>query len=411
MSDCCGGYREFLRVVDLPDALALTARFEPVDVQEIGLEAADGRILATDVIAPADLPGFARSIVDGFAVRAASTYGASEGLPALLRVVGDVEMGRSAEGAVGPGEAARIPTGGMLPAGADAAVMIEHTEALDDSTIEASRSVAPGGNVIQADEDVARGDLVLEAGRLLRPQEVGLLAALGVARVAVFRRPIVAILSTGDEVVPADVEPGPGQVRDVNSHTLAAQVEACGGVARRLGIVADDFDTFHGVVRDALEEADVLMVSGGSSVGTRDLTIDVLQALPDSEVLLHGVSLKPGKPTILARVGRKAVWGLPGHVASAMVVFEVLVRSFVERIGGLAGPRRQASTAARLSRNVRSVHGRTDFVRVQLTGNEAVPVLGRSGLIRTMVEADGLVEIPRDSEGLDAGEVVEVRLL
>ena len=411
MSDCCGGYREFLRVVDLPDALALTGRFPSLDTEDVALEAARGRVLGTDVVATADLPGFARSIVDGFAVRAASTFGASEGLPALLSVVGEVEMGRAARGSVGPGEAVRIPTGGMLPTGADAVVMIEHTEALDEATIEASRAVAPGGNVIQADEDVASGRVVLQAGTLLRAQELGLLAAIGVGRVAVHRRPVVAILSTGDEVVPVDREPGPGQVRDVNSHTLAAQVEACGGVARQLGIVRDDFEVFLSTVRAALEEADLLLVSGGSSVGTRDLTIDVLEALPDSEVLVHGVSVKPGKPTILARVGAKAVWGLPGHVASAMVVFEVLVRSFVERIGGLTRPRPRGLARARLTRNVRSVHGRTDFVRVRLDGADASPVLGRSGLIRTMVDADGLVEIPRDSEGLDAGEEVDVRLL
>jgi len=411
VTDCCGGYREFLRVVDLPAALALAARFEPVDMERVALEAASGRVLAADVVAPADLPGFARSIVDGFAVRAASTFGASDGLPALLTVVGEVEMGRVAEGAVGPGEAARIPTGGMLPAGADAVVMVEHTEALDEATVEASRPVAPGDHVIQADEDVARGAVALERGVPLRAQELGLLAALGVAEVPVFRRPVVAILSTGDEVVDAGTEPGPGQVRDVNSHTLAAQVEACGCVARRLGIVIDEFEAFRAVVADALEQADLLLVSGGSSVGTRDLTIDVLQALPDSELLMHGVSLKPGKPTILARVGGKAVWGLPGHVASAMVVFEVLVRAFVERFGGLERPRGRPRVRARLSRNVRSVHGRTDFVRVRLDGDQAIPVLGRSGLIRTMVEADGLVEIPRDSEGLDADTRVEVRLL
>jgi molybdopterin molybdotransferase len=411
MSDCCGGYREFLRVVDLGHALSLTSRFPSLGTEPVSLGDARGRVLGADVVATADLPGFARSIVDGFAVRAASTFGASEGSPALLSVAGEVEMGRTAEGSVGPGEAVRIPTGGMLPAGADAVVMVEHTEAIDSSTIEAARAVAPGGNVIQADEDVAEGQVVLERGVLLRSQELGLLAALGVDRVTVHRRPVVAILSTGDEVVPAGQEPGPGQVRDVNSHTLAAQVEACGGVARKLGIVLDDFDAFLAIVRSALEEADLLLVSGGSSVGTRDLTIDVLGALPDSEVLIHGVSIKPGKPTILARVGSKAVWGLPGHVASAMVVFEVLVRRFVERIGGLERPRPRGLARARLSRNVSSMHGRTDFVRVRLRGDEASPVLGRSGLIRTMVEADGLVEIPRDSEGLDAGAAVEVRLL
>jgi molybdopterin molybdotransferase len=411
MGDCCSGHREFLKVVDLVDALALVDRFGVTEAQRVPLGEARDRVLAADVTAPADLPGFARSIVDGFAVCAASTFGASDGLPALLDVVGEVEMGRAAEGAVGAGQAIRIPTGGMLPEGADAVVMVEHTEALDERTLEASRAVAPGQNVIQADEDAAAGAVVLEAGVLLRAQEVGLLAAVGVAEVPVHRRPVVAILSTGDEVVPVGQELQPGQVRDVNSHTLAAQAQACGAVAEKLGIVADEFDLFFGTVEQALSRADLLLVSGGSSVGTRDLTIDVLEALPDSEVLVHGVALKPGKPTILARVGRKAVFGLPGHVASAMVVFEVLVRRFVERAGGLARPRPRGTMVGVLSRNVPSVHGRTDFVRVRVDGDEVSPVLGRSGLIRTMVQADGLVEIPRDSEGLDAGATVEVVLL
>jgi molybdopterin molybdotransferase len=225
---------------------------------------------------------------------------------------------------------------------------------------------------------------------------------------------VVAILSTGDEIVPIDVAPGPGQVRDVNGYTLSALVERAGGTVRQLGIIGDEFDTLLAACRSALAEADAVLLSGGSSVGSRDLTLEVLEALSDSRVRLHGVAIKPGKPTILADVGGKAFWGLPGHVASAMVVFHVLVRGQIERLCG-ARPLAERRVPARLSRNVASVHGRRDYLRVRLEdrGGQlwAVPILGKSGLIRTMVEADGLVEIDRDAEGLDEGTEVQVELL
>lgn len=405
---------EFFEVVSLDEARALVDRFAVTDTEQVPLGDARGRVLAGDLLAAADLPGFARSTMDGYAVRAASTYGASDSAPALVKLVGAVEMGVAAQAHVGRGEVASILTGGMLPPGADAVVMVEHTEALDEETVEVTRAVAPGQNVIAADEDVAAGAVALEAGARLRAPEVGLLAALGHTEVRVHRRPRVAILSTGDEVVPAGQEPGPGEIRDVNSWTLGAQVEAAGAVPLRLGIVRDDFDSLLAACRAALEQADIVLLSGGSSVGTRDHTLDVLSALPSSEVLVHGVAIKPGKPTILAQVGDKPFWGLPGHVGSAMVVFDVLVRRFVERAAGLAGDDREvALTSARLSRNCPSQHGRAEFVPVRLEQREgetwAVPVLGRSGLVRPLVQAAGLVEIARDTEGLDAGSVVQVR--
>jgi molybdopterin molybdotransferase len=371
-------------------------------------------VLSADVVADQDLPGFRRSTMDGFAVRAASTFGASDSAPALLTVIGEVAMGTGAGESVGAGQAARILTGGMVPAGADAVVMVEHTESIDATTIEVTRAVAPGQNVIDAADDAETGESVLERGTRLRPQELGLLAALGASGIDVFRRPVVAVISTGDEVVPVEANPGPGQVRDVNAHTLCALVRGSGGDARALGIVRDDFGALLAASRAALSDADVVLLSGGSSVGSRDLTLEVIEALPESEVLLHGVAIKPGKPTILADVGGKAFWGLPGHVASAMVVYHVLVRRHLERIAG-ARPANEFRVPAVLRRNVASVHGRRDFVRVRLEERDgrvlAYPVLGKSGLIRTMVEADGYIEIDRDSEGLDEGTEVRVALM
>ena len=405
--------KEFFQVVDLELALSEALSFSPVATSSIPLGRSVGRVLATDAVAEADLPGFRRSTMDGFAVRASSTFGASDSAPALLYIVGEVEMGRPAKTDVRAGEAVRILTGGMLPQDADAVVMVEHTEAVDATSIEVSRSVAPGANVIEADDDVRRGECVLTAGTRLGGPEIGLLAALGAGEVEVCQRPRVAIISTGDEVVPVTETPTPGQVRDVNSYSLAAMVEKAGGTARRYGIVPDVFETLAAACREALETADVVLLSGGSSVGSRDLTLDVLQSLPDSDVRLHGVAMKPGKPTILADVGGKAFWGLPGHVASAMVVFQKLVRPQLLHLGG-ANVTRGVRVPARLMRNVASAHGRRDFIRVRLVdedgGYGAEPVLGRSGLVRTMVQADGLVEIGRDVEGLDDGALVRVEL-
>ncbi len=406
--------KEFFTVVDIEEAKHLARTFRPVATEHSPLSHANGRVLATDLVADIDLPGFRRSTMDGYAVCAASTFGASDSAPALLTIVGSVSMGTSADMEVKPGQAARILTGGMVPPGADAVVMVEHTEPIDETSLEVTRSVAPRENLIEADDDVRRGSVLLEGGVRLRPQEVGLLAALGVVQVEVFARPVVAIISTGDEVVRIDAVPAPGQIRDVNSYTLGAMVERAGAIPRQHGIVGDDFESLLSTCREALSTADVVLLSGGSSVGCRDLTLEVIEALPGSRVLLHGVAIKPGKPTILADVEGKAFWGMPGHVASAMVVFQVLVRHQLERIAG-ARTMLPMPVPARLSRNVASVHGRRDYLRVRLDRRDgqlwAIPVLGKSGLIRTMVEADGLVEIDRDAEGLDQGAEVWVHLL
>lgn len=407
--------QSFFKVVNIEAVLSLAASFKVGASATVPLAAAGGRILAEDICADIDIPGFTRATMDGYAVRGASTFGASEGNPAFLTVVGNVAMGEEPDIAVGPGEAVRIATGGMLPTGSDAVVMIEHTEAIDAETIEVYKSTAPGQHVITRGEDMRGGDTVLKRGRLLRPQEIGLLAAVGRTQLAVFNQPRVGILSTGDEVVPVEAVPTPGQIRDVNSTALAAFIVAAGGVPQSYGIVPDDYDTLLATCRQALEANDMVLISGGSSVGTRDFTIDVLQALEASEILVHGVSIRPGKPTILARAGGKPVWGLPGHVTSAMVVFAVLVRPFLEHLGGRdPGGVPRLHVPARLTRNLPSVQGRVDYVRVRLVpgpqGFEADPVLGKSGLIRTMAMADGLLCIDENTEGLDGGSVVPVEI-
>jgi molybdopterin molybdotransferase len=405
--------KAFFKVITIDKALGFRNQFSPQQTETIALADANGRILADDIQSDIDLPDFARSIMDGFAVKGSSTFGASEGNPAYLNVVGSVAMGESPDLTVGPGEAVRISTGGMLPSGTDSVVMVEHTEAIDDTTIEVYRSVAPGQNMIEVGEDIEMAETALAGGRRIRPQEAGMLAALGIQQVPVFKRPTIGIISTGDEIVPVHQRPGHGQIRDINTYTLMGLIRESGATAVTYGIVKDDYTDLKSVCSQALSQCDMILVSGGSSVGARDFTIDVITAMPESEILFHGVSISPGKPTILARVEDKALWGLPGHVVSAMVVFSQIVKPFIHRLSGLNDESEaKLRLTARLSRNLASAQGRVDFVRVRLIpekdGLQAEPILGKSGLINTMVKADGLVAIGMNTEGLEKGTRVEV---
>jgi len=405
--------KEFFKVKTIDQALQYRDQFVPLRTEDISLSESVDRVLATDIRSDIDLPDFARSIMDGFAVKGASTFGASEGNPAYINLKGTVKMGASSNLAVGPGEAVRISTGGMLPTGADSVVMVEHTGAIDDTTIEVYRSVAPGQNMIEVGEDINRGEIALTGGCRIRPQETGMLAALGRQVVTVFKKPIIGIISTGDEIVPVNETPGPGQIRDINTYTLLGLVQQIGAKAISYGIVHDDYKALLAKCTQALTECDMLLVSGGSSVGARDFTIDVISAMQDAEILFHGISISPGKPTILARVQNKAFWGLPGHVVSAMVVFSRIVRPFIERVSGVSdNTRKNSRLTARLSRNLASTQGRVDYVRVRLVQKAGViwaePILGKSGLINTMVKADGLIEIGMNTEGLDRGAEVAI---
>lgn len=409
--------KEFFKVTDLKQVLKYAADFPCVETEKIPLHETSGRILAADIVSDINLPDFMRSTMDGYAVRAQSTFGASEGNPAYLNVKGAVSMGTIPSFTVKAGEAADIPTGGMLPEGTDSVVMVEHTEAIDDVTIEVYRSVAPGQHVIEVGEDIKKGEIILSVGRKLRSQETGLLAALGKEFVKVYKRPVIGIISTGDEVVPITDIPGQGQIRDINTYTLSGLVKEASGIPVSFGIVRDDFDDLFEKSSTALAQTDMVLISGGSSVGMRDFTTEVLSSLsdsgPDTGILAHGISISPGKPTILARTSNKAFWGLPGHVVSAMVVFAIVVRPFIEQISGLSPQHeKKPKLTAFLSRNLSSAQGRVDFVRIRLIRKDGVlwaePVLGKSGLINTMVKADGMIEIGINTEGLDKGTEVEV---
>jgi molybdopterin molybdotransferase len=388
-------------------------RPKPLAVEEIPLTAAVGRVLAGPVWALEDVPPYARSTVDGYAVRAEDTFGATEALPALFDLVEDIHMGAVPQKRLAPGQASRIATGGMLPPGADAVVMVEYTEELDATSFAVLRPVAPGENVIRAGEDVAAGEELLPANSRLRPADIGALAALGITEVPVWRRPRVAVLSTGDEIVPPAEKPALGQIRDSNSYSLGAAVQEAGGEAIYLGLARDEYRAVLEGVRRGLGEADVVVLSGGSSVGVRDVAAKVLTDLGPPGVLVHGVALRPGKPVLIALCQGKPVFGLPGHPVSALVTFDLFVRPAIHRLLGLR-ERPQPSVRARLTRNLASATGREDHVRVRLVetaeGLVAEPVLGKSGLLSTLVRADGSIVIPPAREGLKAGEEVEVYL-
>lgn len=405
--------KEFFKVTPLDQVLTYVDTFATVDMEEVSIFETAGRILAENVMAEENIPSFTRSIMDGYAIKASSSFGASDANPAYLTIKGAVDMGEKTDLFLRPGEAAKIATGGMVPDGADAVVMLEHADLLDDFTIEVYKSVAPGQNVIMEGEDIQKLQRVLFSGQKIRPQETGLLAALGHQRVKVFKKPSVAIISTGDEIVGIDQVPGAGQVRDINSYTLYGQILEAGGVPKPYGIVRDDYQSLYEVCKKALDETDMVLISGGSSVGVRDFTIEVLSNMADSEILVHGISISPGKPTILARSSGKPFWGLPGHVVSAMVVFAIVTRPFLEKLAGMSNSsHHRFFHKAIMTRNIESVQGRAEYVRVRLRQKEGVlwaePVLGKSGLIRTMVDADGLVAIDMNTEGLEKGQEVEV---
>lgn len=390
-------------------------KFHPVGKETVFVERALKRVLAEDVLSPINIPGFNRATMDGYAVNSKDTFGASEAVPAWLKVIGEVKMAEVPDFEVDRGEAVKISTGGMLPAGTDAVVMLEYTHHIDKNTIEVLKPVAPLDHVIQFNEDFKEKEQIFKKGYRLRPQDLGILAAIGKSKVLVYKRPLVAVVSTGDEIISIDETPRLGQIRDVNSYTLCAMVEEAGGLPLKMGIVKDEFRVLKEICTDALNRADMLLLSGGSSVGAKDYVLEAIGSFRESEVLFHGVSVSPGKPTILARIKNKAIWGLPGQVTSAMIVFLLFVKRHIQWIGGQRlFPISFKKTKAKMSRNIASVQGREDYIRVKLirAGHEilAEPIFGKSGLISPMIKADGLLRVDMNKEGLYQGEEVEVIL-
>src|SRR5579863_832596 len=403
--------REFFTTRTVAEALAGFRPARRTGEQAIPLAEALHRVPAAPVTAPHPLPGFTRSTVDGYAVRAADTYGVSEGLPGYLDVAGAVRMGAEPAVTVGPGTAVVMPTGGVLPPGADAVVMVEYTQEAMPGTIEVTRPVAPGEGVVRADEDAAAGAALVPAGRPLRAQDLGMLAAAGVTRVGVHARPRVTVFSTGDEVVPPDTQTlRPGQVRDATATALAALITQAGGEACPGGIIPDDRAALEAALRGALPASDVIVISAGSSVGARDETAAAVARLGPPGIWCHGLAIRPGKPTLLAECAGVPVIGLPGNPRSALVVFRLIGMPLVRRAGGCTRPPAEPMVRARLARDVASAAGRLDVIQIRLEDGQAVPLFGLSALLSILTAADGYVVVPEEATGLGSGTDVDVTL-
>lgn len=374
-----------------------------------------GRVLAQDISSPENLPAFSRSTVDGYAVRAVDTFGASDSLPVYLTLVGEVQMGGKPQFAIRATETAIIHTGGMIPEGTDAVVMVEYTQATRPEEVEIYKAVASGQNVIYAGEDLKPGEEVFSAGTVLRPVEIGGLLALGITEVEVAAKPRIGILSSGDEVVEPEEKISPGQVRDINSYTLSALIEATGGQPVRFGVVKDDPNDLEERMAQAMRECDGVVVTAGSSASIRDLTAEVISRMGKPGVLVHGVNVRPGKPTILGVCDGKPAIGLPGNPVSALVIAGIFVVPTIQHLLGISHPRPAAQVTAKLTTNVSSPDGREVWMPVKLTmspeGYRAEPIFFKSNLIFNLARADGLMRIPNTATGLAAGNEVSVSLL
>ena len=405
---------QFFKVKTVEETFALIEEYIPVTPQkEVRvLEEALHYILAEPVVAKENVPSFDRSTVDGYAVKAKDTYGSSESMPGFLTVTGEVKMGEVPHSVVGSGNAVYVPTGGMMPSGSDSVIMIEHCEDLD-GLLNTYKQIAPGENVIRAGEDIKEGETLLTAGTKLRPQELGALASLGITHVTVFRQLKVGYLSSGDEIVPYQTETlQEGQIRDINHLTISGLAREWNVDVVYGGIVRDDFEVFRQKAKELYDEVDCLILSGGSSVGAKDYTTEVIQSLGDPGVFVHGISIKPGKPTILAMADGKPVIGLPGHPASAMIIFRLFGERILRKLMGEKVERKPERIFARITKNIPSSPGRSDYIRVRLVEKEgewwAEPIIGKSGLITTLVKSDGMVEISSEKEGISQGEYVPV---
>jgi molybdopterin molybdotransferase len=407
----------FFKVLAPQEALALLLAVEPVGSETVPSVLGRGRVLAEDLFSAVDLPHFHRAAMDGYAVRAKDTFGASQSLPAYFKLAGVVEMGKEATQPLNKGEAIRISTGGMMPPDADSVVMVEYTDETDGGLVEIHRAVSPWQNVIQIGDDIKKGDAVFSQGRRLRAHDLGALTGVGIASIAVHRRPRIALISTGDEIVDAEVEPRPGQVRNINQHSLAGLIEEVGGELRDWGVIGDDRAQLAEAIGAALAWSDAVLLSGGSSMGAKDIALETILSFADSEFIFHGIAIAPGKPTIFARACGKPILGLPGYPVSALVIFDLFGAPMLRRLGGEsldALQRFSRTVRAKLTTNISSQLGREDYVRVVMkadgAGFKATPLPSKSGAIFTLVKADGMVRIGMNQDGLEQGEEVDVIL-
>ena len=398
-----------LKTVD--EAKEILGKIKLMETKTVEVSESLDRFIATDVISPEDLPPFDKSMMDGYAVKAIDTFEASEENPISLSLIGEIRIGEIPKREVKKGEAIKINTGAMMPKGGDSVEMLEYVESSEDKIL-IRKALTPGENVAKRGEDIKKGEVLLVKGHRIRSQDIGALSGLGITKIKVYRKPKVAIIPTGDELVEPKKKPEFGQIRDMNTYSLSAQIEKCGGEPIPFGIIKDDPKILKEKIEEVLSKADMVLISGGSSVGTYDLTLKVMSSLTEGKVLTQGVAIKPGKPTIIAKVKEKIILGLPGNPVSVMIVFRKIVEPTI--LAMINAKEKIRVVKARLARTVTSSTGREEFIRVRLEEKEgrliAIPLHRGSANIVSLVKADGLLKIPRLSEGLEKGQFAKIEL-
>ena len=404
----------FLKVTPIEEALEIIDKHVIPSLRSVNIKTINSvsRTVSKPITSSANLPNFTRSSMDGYAVRAIDTYGASQSQPSYLNLVSEIKMGTVTKTKLQTGETARIFTGSMVPESADAVVMIEYTESIESSLIEIIKPVAPGENIIQIGEDIEINEAVFSAGHVIRPQDIGGLLALGITHVPVFQRPKIGIISTGDELISPELEPAKGQVRDINTYTISALVQKYAGEPITFGINKDRFEIQLETAEKALSNCSMVIISAGSSTSSRDLTSRVISRLGEPGILMHGLAHKPGKPSIIGSAKGKLVFGLPGNPVSAMIIFELLVSRAIKNMLGSVSQIISPPKAI-LTKDIPSTNGREEHVPVKLFNSQsgnlmADPIFGKSNLIYTLIKSDGIVVVPINKSGIYSGDIVDV---
>jgi len=420
-----------LKTVD--EARKILGKIKLMETETIEVYESLDRFVATDIISPEDLPSFEKTMMDGYAVRAEDTFEASEENPVFLNLIGEIRIGEIPEKEIKKGQAIQINTGAMMPQGADSVEMLEYVDPVRSKTpgasapilvgtsngvevrgrrIELRKALTPGENVAKRGEDIKKGEVLLVKGHRIRSQDIGALSGLGITKIKVFKRPKIAIIPTGDELIEPKRKPESGQIRDMNTYSLSAQIKKCGAQSIPFGIIKDNPEILKEKIEEALPKVDMVLISGGSSVGTYDLTLKVMNSLTKGKVLTQGVAIKPGKPTIIAKIKEKVIFGLPGNPVSVMIVFRKIVEPTI--LAMMNAKEKIRVVKARLARTVTSSTGREEFIRVRLEEREreliAIPLHRGSANIVSLVKADGLLKIPRLSEGIEKGQFVKIEL-
>ena len=398
-----------LKVVSVQTALEIIKdKFSDISIptETVSLENSLGRVLAEDIISSENIPSFDRSTVDGYALIASDTYGSSESIPSQLDIVGEILMGQEAAIKITSGQCVKISTGGMLPEGADSVVMVENTDNSFGDMCLVYKSVSPNENVNRKGDDIKEDSTVFTKGRTITSREIGVLSALGIVTVKVFSRPKVGIISTGDEIVPIDSQLTFGKIRDINSHILSCLMKENGCKTTLYGIIKDEYNDILSVMKKAVSENNIVLISGGSSAGARDMTVDIISSL--GEVYLHGIAMKPGKPTIIGKVDGKAVFGLPGHPTAGYFVTLRLVKPLIDLL--MQRKDKSKRIRSKMLCNISSNHGREEILCIKLTDDGAMPVYGKSGVISLLSESDGYIIIDRNCEGIKSGDEAEIYL-